>query len=325
MPYYDLELDALRTYRTSSRPPADLDGYWARALADARGRAVPATLTPHRPDVYGALAVDDVVFSGADGDPIRAWLLRPRAATGRLACRVVYIGYGGGRGLPVDHALWAAAGHAVLVMDSRGQGGSWLRGDTGDPGGGAGSGPEHPGVMTRGLLDPERYYFRRLFVDAVRALDTARELACVDPDRIAVGGFSQGGAISLAAAALAPDVVRLCHADMPFLCDIAHALALAPDAPYTELPTFLNLHPEHVEQALHTLSHVDCALLAPRIRCRTRVSVGLMDTICPPSSVFAAYNAIEAEKAIEVFPYSGHDLPPTLVEEQLAEFTDMLG
>lgn len=90
MPYYDLELDALRTYRTSSRPPADLDGSWARALADARGGAVPATLTPHRPDVYGALAVDDVVFSGADGDPIpaRGSCARARRRAGSRAASI---------------------------------------------------------------------------------------------------------------------------------------------------------------------------------------------------------------------------------------------
>ena len=46
-----------------------------------------------------------MTFSGFGGDPIRAWFLRPRAATGPLPCLVTYIGYGGGRAFPVDHAL----------------------------------------------------------------------------------------------------------------------------------------------------------------------------------------------------------------------------
>ena len=54
--------------------------------------------------------------------------------------------------------------------------------------------------------------------------------------------------------------------------------------------------------------------LADRIRCRTVITVGLWDDICPPSSVFAAYNHIEAEKQIEVFDFMGHESPEHFAE-----------
>ena len=146
MPHYDLPLSELRAYRSAAPEPADLDEYWQRALALARTRTVDPVYAPYEADVYGAMAVDDVTFSGGDGHPVRGWFIRPAAADRPLACRVVFIGYGGGRGLPVEHALYAAAGHATFVMDSRSQGGGWGIGDTSDPGAGA-SGPEHPGVM----------------------------------------------------------------------------------------------------------------------------------------------------------------------------------
>jgi cephalosporin-C deacetylase len=323
MALYDLPLEELELYRCGAPEPPGLDAFWARTLEQARASATPAQFAPYRSEAYGALAVDDVSFSGFGGDPIRGWFLRPRAATGPLACLVTFIGYGGGRSLPVDHALYAAAGHAVLVMDTRGQGGEWLPGATGDPGAGA-SGAEHPGVMTRGIDSPETYYFRRLYADAVRAVETAAAHPLVDAGRIAVTGFSQGGGLALAAAALAPGLVRLCIADMPYLCDIERGSLIAPEPPYTELTRYLALHPERRERLLESLRHVDCALLAPRIRARCIVSVGLMDPICPPSTVYAAYNAISAPKELCVFPYGTHEQPWTHREHCLAEFAAAL-
>jgi cephalosporin-C deacetylase len=145
MTLYDLPLAALESHRSTAPEPAGLDDFWARTLAETRALATPPRFEPYRPDAYGALAVDDVTFSGFGGDPIRAWFLRPRSAAAPLACLVTFIGYGGGRSFPVDHALFAAAGHAVLVMDTRGQGGEWLPGATGDPGAGGGGGREGSG------------------------------------------------------------------------------------------------------------------------------------------------------------------------------------
>jgi cephalosporin-C deacetylase len=319
MPHYDLPLADLRNHRCTAPPPADLDEFWQGALAVARARISDPVFVPYEEAAYGQIAVDDVTFSGADGHPIKAWFLRPRGTTGRLPCRVTFIGYGGGRNLPLEHALYAGAGYAVLVMDSRSQGGEWKVGHTPDPGAGF-SGPEHPGVLTRGVLDPETYYFRRLYVDAVRAVETAAAHPQVDPDRVAVSGASQGGGLSLAAAALAPELVRLCHADIPFLCDIERAITLAPDAPYTEVAAYLALHTDLEEAVAHTVRYIDNALLAPRIRCRTLISCGLMDTVCPPSTVFAAYNAITADKDIGIFTFAGHETPIAHQERQLIEF-----
>jgi cephalosporin-C deacetylase len=309
MPWFDMPLEQLREYRTSTAEPDGLDAWWAGKIDEARAQAEPPKLTRYGPGIYDPLEVYDVEFSGGRGDRIRAWYIKPQGAARKTI--VKFIGYGGGRGLPHEHVLQASMGYGLFVMDSRGQGGRWSPGATGDND----PGPENSLVMTRGIESPETYYYTRMFADAVRAVDTALELS--SSETVAVSGSSQGGALSLAAASLAADKVALCHADVPFLCDIQRAITFAPSAPYTEVPDFLNENITLADAALNTLRYIDCALLARRITARTLFSVGLMDEVCPPSTVYAAYNEITAPKDIEIYPYSGHAVPRVHVPIQL--------
>ncbi len=314
MPWYDLPLERLRDYRTQTAEPDGLDDWWAQRLRRARSQAQPTTFTLHEPVVYSPFEVYDVEFSGSGADPVKAWYLKPAGPAGKIVVR--FIGYGGGRGSPTEHLLLPALGYAVLVMDSRGQGGRWTSGATGD----GAAGPENSLVMSRGITNPDEYYYTRMFTDAALAVDVALTLS--DGAPVAVTGASQGGGLALAAAALHGGNVAVCHADVPFLCDIQRAITLAPHAPYTEIPEFLAENVTLVDAALNTLRYVDCALLARRITAACLLSVGLMDVICPPSTVFAAYNEITADKDIAVYPYSGHSVPRAHSERQLRHLRD---
>jgi cephalosporin-C deacetylase len=74
-----------------------------------------------------------------------------------------------------------------------------------------------------------------------------------------------------------------------------------------EISKYLAAHREKIEQVFHTLSYFDGVNFAARAKCPTLFSVGLMDEVCPPSTVYAAYNHWAGEKDIRVYEYSHHE------------------
>ncbi len=287
MALFDLPLTELEQYLPTPDEPADLDDFWARTLTGARAHEVLLDVTPVRTGL-ATLRTWDVTVAGADGHPIRAWYTRPAGTAGTpLPAVVEYLGYGRGRGFPQERLTWASAGYAHLLMDTRGQGAQYgSGGHTPDP---VGSGPASPGVVTRGIDAPETYYYTRLITDAVRAVDAVRVLPDVDPARVAVLGNSQGGGLAVAVAGLVPDLVAAL-ASAPFLCHVGRAVDLTDAQPYGEITQYLSVHRGSAERVFRTLAYVDGMHLARRARAATLFSVGLRDTICPPSTVFAAYN-----------------------------------
>ncbi|MHA6627426.1 acetylxylan esterase [Pseudonocardia sichuanensis] len=309
----DLSLDELVRYRPSVREPVDFDDFWSKTLAEARTHDLDVEAeevdTPYR-----TTTVRDVSFRGFGGDRVGAWFTVPRGVDGPLPAVVEFIGYNGGRDLPGESLRWASAGYAHLLVDTRGQGARWGGGGrTGDP---HGSGPSTPGFMTRGIEHPDTYFYRRVFTDAVRAVEAVRTLPGVDPAQVAVQGISQGGGITLAVAGLVPDLVAVMP-DVPFLCHFARALDICDKDPFAEITRYLAVHRPRVDDVLHTLSYVDGVNFAKRATAPSLFSVALMDLVCPPSTVYAAYNHYgsnhyagerpDVRKDIEVYRFNDHE------------------
>lgn len=300
--YFDLPLHELRKYCPERSEPPDFDVFWSETLSAARAFPLNARFEPVD---FGLSLLEtfDVTFNGFGGQPIKAWLLIPRKRLTSIPCVVEYIGYGGGRGFPADWLLWSNAGYAHFVMDTRGQGSVWKPGDTPDA---DGSDPHAPGFMTRGILDPRTYYYRRVFTDAIRAIEAARSNGAIEGSKIAVTGGSQGGGISLAAAGLDPSV-KVMMADVPFLCHYQVATEITDSDPYHEISVYCQIHRDKIERAFSTLAYFDGVNFAARAKCNALFSVGLMDQVCPPRTVFAAYNHFAGPKEIKVWPYNHHE------------------
>jgi len=304
MGFFDLSLDELQSYLPPRHEPADFDTFWQETLDATRQYPLAARFEPVD---YCLRTVEsfDVTFNGYGGQPVKGWLLLPTQRNGPLGCVVEYIGYGGGRGFPFEWLTWSSAGYAHFIMDTRGQGSTWRHGDTPDseP---EGSNPQVPGFLTRGILNPQTYYYRRVFCDAVRAVEAARTHPAIDSQRIAVSGGSQGGGIALAVSGLDPSI-RVAMPDVPFLCAYRRAIQVTDSYPYQELVKYFQVHRDKIETAFATLAYFDGVNFATRVHARALFSVALMDDICPPSTVFAAYNYYAGAKEIDVWAYNHHE------------------
>jgi cephalosporin-C deacetylase len=306
MPRTDLAASELRSYAPHIAEPDDLAAFWADTLGQARAIALEASFEP----VDTGLPVFrsfDVTFRGFGSAPVRAWLHLPACWSGEqapLSAVVQYQGYGGGRGLAHENTFWAGAGYAHLIMDTRGQGSGWSSGHTPDP---EGSAPAQPGFLTRGIGDPLTYYYRRVFVDAVRAVDAVRTHPAVDVRRVAVTGASQGGGIAIAVAGLMHDLIGVMP-DVPFLANFRHAADIAGTEPYAELERYLACHRDQADAVFRTLSYFDVAVLGRLAVAPALFSVAHMDQVCPPSTVYAAFNAYGgAVKEICDYEFNDHE------------------
>lgn len=304
MAFFDLPLQELQSYQPERNEPLDFDQFWQATLLEARSSTAEARFD-YNNEPARTLDVFDVTFPGYGGQAIKGWLIFPKNTTQPLPCLVEFMGYGGGRGRALEHLTWASSGFAHFIMDTRGQGSSWSQGDTPDLGSDA-TGGQFPGFMTRGILDPARYYYRRVYCDAVRAVDAVKLHPLVDEKRVALRGGSQGGGMAIAVAGLMPEI-NVALIDVPFLCHMRRAVQLVNSHPYQEIVSYLRVHRQLEERVFHTLSYFDGVNFATRAKAQALFSTALMDETCPPSTVFAAYNHWQGNKDIKVYPYNEHD------------------
>ncbi len=298
MPSMDMPLDQLRLYKPTLYRQDDFESFWETITRAATKQPINAELIPYDLPIKGFLTCA-VRFDGFEGGRLAGWYVRPDAP-GRFAGVCVYHGYSGRAPRPLELMQYASQGLCVLSMDCRGQNGQSQDAAT------YAEGHAH-GWMTAGIRDPRSYYYRYVYADAFRALELLAHREEVDESRLAITGISQGGGITLAVAALSPRPI-LALPDIPFLCDFRRAISIAPAGPYPEIVTFLKQFPHLYDEVIRTLSYFDCLNLAPWIRCRTVISNGLWDDICPPSTIYAAYNQIKAEKHMEIYPFHKHEV-----------------
>lgn len=303
MPMIDKPLHELQTYRGINPKPADFDEYWERALAEMRAVDPKVELVKSAFQVPFAECYD-LYFTGVRGARIHAKYVKPKHVEEPHPAVIQFHGYKGNSGDWADKLGYAALGFSVFAMDCRGQGG--LSEDTGGV-----KGMTVEGHIVRGLSDdPDQLLYRHIFLDTAQLASIVMEFPEVDPERVGAFGGSQGGGLTLACAALEPRIKRLAPM-YPFLSDYKRVWEMdLAEAAYKELKMYFRLFdPRHEreEEIFTKLGYIDVQHLAPRIKGEVMMAVALMDTVCPPSTQFAAYNKITAPKTMKIYPDFGHE------------------
>ncbi len=313
MPTVDMPLHALESYAGINPKPADFDQYWQRALEEL------ATVDPApelRPAAFHAPFAEcqHLYFTSVRGARIHAKFLRPKRVSKQPAL-LEFHGYSGNSGDFAAKLGWVARGFVVAAMDCRGQGG--LSQDTGDV-----LGTTLNGHIVRGLLDdPENLLFRHVYLDTVQLARVVMSLEYVDETRVAARGGSQGGALTIACGALEPRIRRLASV-YPFLSDYQRVweMDLVVDA-YAELREFFRRHDpthERFDEWFTKLGYIDVQHLAPRVQGEVMMAIGLLDSVCPPSTQFAVYNKLRSPKSRVLYPDFRHEHLPGWADREWA-------
>ncbi|MGB7157823.1 MAG: acetylxylan esterase, partial [Tepidisphaeraceae bacterium] len=296
--------------RPSLPVPDDFDAFWAAQKELLAAEPMKPVLTPVESPDESIETFDVQVNCPAPGNNVCGYLARPKGAAGKSLPAILYPHSAGVRDSDLKHAVRGAKLNAIALDFNahglpNGKGEQFYKDQY----------PNGPfkGYSARGMDDREQMYFRGMYMRLLRALDFLTTLPEWDGKILIVEGSSQGGGQALVAAGLDPRVT-LCLASVPAMCD--HTGLVANQA--NGWPKMLRANRDGTldPKATEVVRYFDAMNFATRIQCPTIVSVGFVDKVCPPTSVFAAYNNIPAgvKKQIVMRPAMGHSFPQDLIK-----------
>ncbi len=296
-----MTLEQMKTYRGRQEVPENFDKFWNEQINNL----------PTTPE-YKLTLQDfnlpnvncyELKFKGTNNATIYAKCLFPKTDK-KVPVVFTFHGY---MAQSLDWSVllqYPAAGLGVVMMDVRGQSGqsednTVFRGNT------------IKGQIIRGAVDgPEHLFFKDVYLDVYQIIEIISKQSFVDDSKLYSYGASQGGALSIVAAALNKKI-SLTVVIYPFLSDFKRILELGDqNEPYNELFRYFKFSdPFHTteEQILNTLSYIDIKNMAHRIQNPVKLITGLDDNICFPSTQFAMYNRLSCDKEMFTLPEYGHE------------------
>lgn len=281
--------------------PEDFDQFWA----DQKRQLAEVPLDPElSPVEQGNTEIDcfDVQVPCLGGAPVSGYLGLPKDAQPKSLPAILWVHGAGVRSSSLSNAVKGAQAD-MLSMDINAHGIP-----NGKP-------AEFYRDLTVGRLKSyrnagresrETVYFRGMFLRLVRAIDFLTSRPEWDGRIVAVIGHSQGGGQALVAGGI-DDRVTMIATGVPAICDHTGRAAGRINGWPKLVPTAADGVPDPA--ILEASRYVDAVNFASRCRADAIMSVGFIDPVCPPSSCYAAYNALLGSKQIINEPLMSHAAP----------------
>lgn len=290
----------------------DFSDFWKREVAQLREKPIKFTRKKIDLPYDKTFTTYKVKFNTHDETTIDAFFCVPNDGKEKHPCVILYHGGGGRKEIFADIL---ATGVCCFAMDVRSQGGTTVdkaRYTSGDRLG---------EIMTRGILDKNEFYMKNIYLDAIRAVDVVEAQPEVDADKIVTYGASQGGALSITAAALSGKVKK-CYTAVTSYCCIPQRVEDATGV-LKATHDYLRLYPEKTDIAMDTLSYFDVNNMVSLLSVPTLFCTALADRICLPEYVYSAYAHIECEKEHILVPFAPHCIPECFKMRAYSEFSEL--
>lgn len=283
--------------------PDDFDQFWAAQKSALAKVTIKSTLTPVKAPLDGVDAFD--VQVDCLGKPVSGYFGRPQNSKPKSLPAILFVHGAGVRGSNLGSCNWAVKEGGMLTLDINAHGipnGQPAEFYT------ALNAGELKDYRSIGRQDREECYFKGMFLRLIRAIDFLTAQPEWDGKTLIVYGSSQGGFQALAAAGLDARVTFIC-AGVPAGCDHTGSAADRISGWPKLVPNDAQGKPDPL--VLQAARYFDCVNFAARARCKgAAVTVGFIDTTCPPTSVYAAYNSLSVPKEIHADVAAGHTNTP---------------
>jgi cephalosporin-C deacetylase len=281
--------------------PDDFDEFWAEQKRQLAEVALDSKLTVVESKTEGIESYD-VQVQCTGGAPVSGYFSKPAGAKPKSLPVVLWVHGAGVRGSSLGNSLKGAqAGFLSMDINAHGS-------PNGKPG-------EFYTDLSNGPLNNYRYagresrdtiYFRGMYLRLVRAIDFLTAQPEWDGKTVVVIGHSQGGGQSLVAGGI-DDRVTMIAPGVPAICDHSGEVAGRVNGWPKLVPNDADGKPD--PRILEAARYVDAVNFAARCKAEAIMSVGFIDAVCPPSSCYAAYNALSGKKSIINEPLMGHAAP----------------
>lgn len=296
-----MPLTEMKTYTGRQEVPSDFDDFWDKQISQLSS-SFKYTLTSKDFNLPN-LNCFELRFHGTNNSTIYTKCVFPKNSQPNPTV-FTFHGYMGQSADWSDLFQYPAVGYGIVAMDVRGQSGKSTDMQ-------AVAGNTVKGQIIRGAIaGRDHLFFKDVYLDVYSLIEIVSTLKYVDENNLSVFGGSQGGALSLVAAALNSRIKKVA-VFYPFLSDFKRVLEIGDkDEPYDELFRYFKFSdPFHTteEKLLNTLSYIDVKNMAHRIKAPVKLFTGLEDQVCFPSTQFAMFNRLACDKEMFLLPEYGHE------------------